>query len=267
MTAAGVRCAVLGSPINHSLSPVLHRAAYAELGLDWTYTAIECQADELAAFVLGLDESWRGLSLTMPLKEAALPLLDTWSVEVERTGAANTLLLERDGERTGLNTDVTGFVDALAEAGLSQLDSVVILGTGATARSAAVAAGSLGVSRLTVLGRRPEAAESVLATAGVDGQVADLSEGSLAADLVISTLPAGIADSLVDRIPAGPSLLFDVVYADWPTSLATEWVRAGAPALGGLELLLHQAYAQFTAMTGLPAPRSAMRAAALLAHG
>lgn len=202
----------------------------------------------------------------MPLKEAALPLLDTWSVDVELTGAANTLLLEPDGGRTGLNTDVPGFLGALAEAGVRQVDSMVILGTGATARSAAAAARSLGVRRLAVVGRRPAAAESVLAvTEAAEGVVVDWEHAELDADLVISTVPPGVADALVEHVPAGPGWLFDVVYAEWPTPLATAWVRSGAAALGGLELLLHQAFAQVTAMTGLPAPQAAMRQAAAAA--
>ncbi len=258
-----MRCAVLGSPVSHSLSPALHRAAYSALGLDWTYTAVECAADELAGFVATRDNSWRGLSLTMPLKEAALPLLDTWSVDVEATGAANTLLFEPDGGRTGLNTDVAGFLGALAEAGVGGVESLVILGTGATARSAAAAARSLGVRRLAVVGRRPAAAESVLAVAAADeGVIVDWEHAELDADLVISTVPTGVADGLVERVPASPGWLFDVVYDAWPTPLATAWVRSGAAALSGLELLLHQAFAQVTAMTGRPAPQSAMREAA-----
>ena len=268
MTSNSVQCAVLGQPVSHSLSPVLHRAAYSALGLDWSYSAIECGADGLAQFVQGLDSSWRGLSLTMPLKEAALPLLDTWSVEVELTGAANTLLLEPDGGRTGLNTDVAGFVGALAEAGVRQVDSMTILGTGATARSAAAAARSLGVKRLEVVGRRPAAADDVLAVAGAaEGASVEWERAGLDSDLVISTVPPGVADVLMERIPASPGWLFDVIYAGWPTPFATAWVRTGAAALGGLELLLHQAFAQVTAMTGLPAPRTAMREAAAGAAG
>jgi shikimate dehydrogenase len=259
---------VLGSPISHSLSPALHRAAYSALGLAWTYSAVECSADDLPRFVASLDDSWRGLSLTMPLKEAVLPLLDTWSVDVDRTGAANTLLLETDGGRTGLNTDVSGFVDALAEAGVRQAKSMVILGTGATARSAAAAARSLGVQRLAVVGRRPTSAAAVLEVAAVEDCLSvDWDRAQLDADLVISTVPPGVADGLIERVPASPGWLFDVVYADWPTPLATAWVRTGAAVLGGMDLLLHQAFAQVTAMTGLPAPQAAMRVAAAQATG
>src|SRR5438874_13146920 len=137
-----MRAAVLGSPIAHSLSPVLHRAAYALLGLDWTYEAVECTADRLAAFVDGLDGQWAGLSLTMPLKTAVLPLLDTADSTVARAGAANTLVL-REGRRDGANTDVPGLVAALSERDAAASHAAV-LGGGATARSAVVSRAEIG---------------------------------------------------------------------------------------------------------------------------
>ena len=112
-----MRCAVLGDPIDHSLSPVIHRAAYAVLGLDgWQYDAVQVPSGGLAGFVDGLDPTtWRGLSLTMPLKREAVPLLGSYDEWVGATGACKTVLLEPDGSRHGLNTDVTGALMVLGE--------------------------------------------------------------------------------------------------------------------------------------------------------
>jgi len=125
------RAAVLGRPIAHSLSPALHRAAYAALGLDWSYDAVDCGPDELAALLDGLGPEWRGLSLTMPLKAAVLPLLDDVAPLAAAVAAANTVVL-RDGRRSGHNTDVHGIVAALAEVGVTSVSRAVVLGGGAT---------------------------------------------------------------------------------------------------------------------------------------
>jgi len=129
------RCAVLGSPIAHSLSRAMHRAAYAALGLDWQYDAYEVEEAELAGFVAGLGQDVRGLSLTMPLKRVALDLVDTVDPVAELIGAANTMLLEPDGSRSAHNTDVPGLVNAFAERGITAAESAVVLGGGATAAS------------------------------------------------------------------------------------------------------------------------------------
>ena len=133
------RAAVCGSPIRHSLSPVLHDAAYRALGLtNWTYGRIHIEAEELAEWVHSLDDSWRGLSLTMPLKEAAFAVAHTVSEVAEAVGAINTLVRDDDGW-SGHNTDVYGIVRALAEAGVTDITHAVVVGSGATARSALAA--------------------------------------------------------------------------------------------------------------------------------
>ncbi|MGH3472325.1 MAG: shikimate dehydrogenase family protein, partial [Nocardioidaceae bacterium] len=143
-------CGVLGSPIAHSLSPALHLAAYRALGLDWDYEAHDVDVDRLAGFVRGLSAQWRGLSLTMPLKQAAVGLCD----EVEPPGrllrSVNTLVLDDSGSRIGHNTDVSGFVTALVAAGAGELTSAVVVGAGATARSALAALAELGSHRVVV---------------------------------------------------------------------------------------------------------------------
>ena len=145
MPSAVTRCAVLGSPIAHSLSPVLHRAAYAELGLDWTYEAIEVKEDGLEVFLDDLTDEWRGLSLTMPLKRVALDLVDQRSEVAATVGSVNTILLGRDhGRGSGDNTDVPGARAALSEQGLDGARTARIVGGGATAASIAHALATLG---------------------------------------------------------------------------------------------------------------------------
>ena len=266
-----MKAAVLGSPIAHSLSPVLHHAGYAALGLDdWTYTAIECAEAGLPALLDSCGPGWAGLSLTMPLKRAVLPLLDTVDPVATATGGANTVVFD-DGRRHGYNTDVAGMVAALAEAGVTAPTSAVILGAGATACSAVAALRDLGLTTVTVAVRDPARAGALRSVADRLGlavtlePLADRGAGQLPPpDLLISTLPAGAADFLVEGWVAGvpaPACVFDVVYAPWPTRLARAMREAGATVVGGFELLLHQAGGQFELMTGQGAPLEAMRRA------
>jgi shikimate dehydrogenase len=146
------RAAVLGHPIGHSRSPILHRAAYRALGLSWTYDAIDMTSDAIVDFVTSRGHEWVGLSLTMPLKESVLPALTHVSPVVELTHAANTVVFEANA-RWGHNTDVSGMVGALAEAGIVGLDSVGILGSGATARSSLVALAELGARDVVMVAR------------------------------------------------------------------------------------------------------------------
>lgn len=252
------RAAVLGRPVGHSLSPLLHRAAYAALGLDWTYDAVEVGAAELSAFVAGLDAQWVGLSLTMPLKEAVLPLLDDAAPLVGQVAAANTVVLSA-GRLTGHNTDVHGVVAALREAGLTTARAALVLGGGATARSAIAALALLGVRR-PVLAVRSEPVETLAAAArlGVQPVVVDLDDMVVgAADVVVSTLPPGAADPWADRL-AGAPVLLDVAYGSEPSLLAQ---RCRGSVVDGTRMLLHQAAAQVELMTGRPAPVGAMDAA------
>jgi shikimate dehydrogenase len=270
-----MRAAVLGSPVAHSLSPVLHRAAYAYLGLRWRYDAIECDAAHLAGFVAGLTGDWAGLSLTMPLKAAVLPLADSVDAAAVAAGAANTLVL-RDGRRAAANTDVPGMVAALAEhaVGPSSAGSVAVLGAGATARSAVVSLAAAGWTAVDVAARRPEAAAPLVRTGaavGTEVRVGGWADAAelLAYDLVVSTVPAGAADALAARVPSGPRVLFDVLYEPWPTPLAAAWSAAGGTVVGGLDLLVQQAAGQVRLMTGCDVPEAelvaVMRPAGLVA--
>jgi shikimate dehydrogenase len=260
-----MRAAVLGWPIAHSLSPTLHRAAYAALGLDWQYDGIAVASGELEAFVRALGPEWAGLSLTMPLKQEVLPLLHERSRLVEITGAANTVVV-RKGELTGHNTDVAGMVSALREAGIEHVDRAAVIGAGATAASAVVALHDLGCHQVRVLARstaRARVLEPVAAAVGVElrfGELHPLEIEDRWPQLVISTVPAGAVDDWPND-PTGEVPLLDVVYVPWPTPLAAAYLTAGATVVGGAEMLLHQAAAQVELMTGRQAPLEAMRAA------
>lgn len=262
--------AVVGSPISHSLSPVLHRAAYRALGLDdWIYWGLEVNVEQLPAFVEGLDQTWVGLSLTMPLKEAVLDLADEVSWAAQVTTSANTLLL--DGRRAH-NTDVDGLRVALQRAGFDAAPgfSGTIAGAGATARSAVAAMHQLGAGQVHLLARRPGNAAPAVRTAdliGVDLRVHPFDDTEhLGADLVIATVPSGVADHLAKRTPASPGWLLDVVYSPWPTVFAGGWSRRGGHIVSGLEMLLAQAERQVELMTGSPAPTDVMRAALPTTH-
>lgn len=262
------RAAVLGSPIRHSLSPLLHTAAYAALGLTgWHYGAVECDEPNLPAFLKRLGPEWVGLSLTMPLKRVALQVADEISPLSRAVGAANTLLLGPAGHPwRAENTDVAGIRTALREAGLQRVETAVILGAGGTAQATLAALRDLGATQPVVLVRDPTRAAALYAAAerlGVHPTVqgglphTDLPE----AEVIISTLPPGAADPLAAQRWVGRPVVLDVVYSPWPTRLAAAARAAGCRAVGGTAVLLHQAAAQVELMTGHAAPLEAMRRA------
>ncbi|MER5808718.1 shikimate dehydrogenase [Streptomyces sp. NPDC002033] len=263
-----IRAAVLGSPIEHSLSPVLHRAAYRELGLgDWSYDRFEIDEAALPGFVAGLGPEWAGLSLTMPLKRAVIPLLDAVSDTAAAVEAVNTVVLTRDGRRLGDNTDVPGIVAALNERGVEKVPAAAVLGAGATASSALAALGRICTGEVTAYVRSAARAAEMREWGerlGVTVRTADWSRAAeaLAAPLVIATTPAGATDFLAEAVPKTPGTLFDVLYDPWPTALAAAWTGRGGTLLGGLDLLVHQAVLQVEQMTGAArGPLAAMRAA------
>ncbi|MFD7580961.1 shikimate dehydrogenase [Kitasatospora sp. NPDC059817] len=261
--------AILGSPIGQALSPVLHRAAYGELGLDWTYRAIDCMPDDLPGFLAGLDGTWAGLSLTMPLKRTAVPLLHEVTDTVRATGTANTVTI-RDGRLRGENTDVTGMLHALREVGVTRVGSACVLGAGATAATALAVLHTLGCTEATALARdtaRTGDLEGAAARLGIPLRVRPWNEAKrhLAAELVVSALPPGAADPLAPGWPAAGNTLLDVVYRPWPTHLAQTAGRAGSTVIAGLPMLIHQAARQVELQTGHQAPVAAMRHAAMRA--
>ena len=263
-----MRAAVLGSPVAHSKSPLLHRAAYAALGLDWTYDAVEVRSADLAGFLDGLGPEWAGLSLTMPLKQVVLPLLDEQDALVATTGSANTVVL-RDGRRVGHNTDVHGIVAALREVGVEHVHRAAVIGTGATAASALAALHDLGAHQVRVLGRDPAKVEALRVVAdalGVELRAAELHPLELEdrwPQVVVSTVPAGALEAFAaESSPGGEvPVLLDVVYDPWPTPLAAAYARAGGTVVPGTAMLLHQAGEQVRLMTGLEPPLGVMRSA------
>ncbi|NEN06306.1 shikimate dehydrogenase [Diaminobutyricibacter tongyongensis] len=275
--AAPRRLAVLGSPIAHSKSPALHAAAYAALGLDWSYEAVEVAEDALPAFIdaCARDAEWRGLSLTMPLKQAVIPLLNDTDRVASVTGAANTVLFddseaavaelaphdaetESDGEHDGasvvirgFNTDVAGIVRALAAAGLTSARYVLILGGGATAASAMVAAAELGAEKVVVAARSLERSvwlEPLAHSLGLMIAIRSLGQADRTLDvpdLVVSTLPAGAgADVLFTDSTRRRATLLDVSYDPWPSTFARAWAGVGGTVVSGLAMLTHQALLQ-----------------------
>ncbi|GGU01704.1 shikimate dehydrogenase [Streptomyces coeruleorubidus] len=266
--AAPRRAAVLGSPIAHSLSPALHRAAYEELGLTgWTYERFEVDEAALPGFFETLGPEWAGLSLTMPLKRAVIPLLDGISETAASVEAVNTVVLTPDGRRTGDNTDVPGMVAALREHGIDKVEAAAILGAGATASSALAALSRVCPGEIAVYVRSEARAAEMRQWAErleVSVRIADWAdaEQALHAPLVISTTPAGATDALARSVPERPTALFDVLYDPWPTALAARWSAYGGAVVSGLDLLVHQAVLQVEQMTGrAPAPLDAMRKA------
>lgn len=257
-----MQCAVLGSPIEHSLSPVLHRAAYAYLGLDWTYQRHRVTDADLRAFVEGCDESWRGLSLTMPLKQVALELGRADPV-AELVGAANTLIFDADGRRV-YNTDVAGLVLALRAAGVDKIQSAVILANGATARSSLASLAELGCTAVQIMARTPARAESLRPLAnrvGITLQIVAWDAAIPDSDVVVSTATAKAADALADDVAASAPVIFDVIYDPWPTRLAGVATATGCRVLSGLDLLVHQAVLQVELMTGASVPAEVLTAA------
>lgn len=253
-SAPARRLFVLGSPIEHSLSPALHRAAYTALGLDWRYDAVQVSSGGLPAFLESRGADWLGLSLTMPLKHEVQAHLDGVDRVAAQTGSVNTVLFgEADGRRTlqGFNTDVTGLVRALAEAGVRRAVHVTLLGAGATAASALVAAAELGAEMVDVLVRTPAKAAHLIELGQSLGVVVtvfpltDLPDPARVSELVISTLPGGSAPGA--EFPAAlrrQALMFDVSYSPWPSALARSWSSVGGAAASGEGMLLHQALIQ-----------------------
>jgi shikimate dehydrogenase len=268
--AAPRRAAVLGHPVAHSLSPSLHRAAYAALGLDdWRYDAFDVTEEGLPGFVADLDGTWAGLSLTMPLKQTVIPLLDHIEPLAQVVGAVNTVLLQGSGGSrvlVGANTDVHGLVQALGE-GLqgAPVTTAAVIGAGATASSTLAALAQLGCTSPVVYVRAMSRAGALMRAAhrmgvtpvfrSLDAAAADIGRAAV----VVSTLPPHAADTLAAAL-AGPvdGVLLDVAYDPRPTGLSTAWAAAGGVVVGGERMLLHQAAEQVRLMTGHAGPVDAM---------
>lgn len=272
MTA--LRAAVLGHPIGHSKSPALHRAAYGLLGIDLDYGAFDLTAEQLPAFAARVrsEPGWRGLSVTMPLKAAFVPLVDRVEGLAAELGVLNTVVVDAgpDGPvLIGYNTDVAGITEAFRHAGLARVADPVVIGAGNTALAAVAALHQLGAQRIEFLVRnasRSGEAASLAHRLGLSVSVSPLSGGAArlsAADAVVSTLPPlaadGIADELARLAPADDGarhVLLDVAYDPWPSRLSAAWEARGGLVLHGLEMLVYQAVEQIVLFTGREDARS-----------
>ncbi|ALG84732.1 shikimate dehydrogenase [Gordonia phthalatica] len=270
MTGTARRAAVLGSPVAHSKSPALHRAAYAALGLEgWTYDALDTDADQLPDRVGNAGSEWIGFSVTMPCKFAALAFADERTRRAELVGSANTLVRIDGGWRADC-TDIDGMTGALVEVGVpATADRAVVIGAGGTARPTIAALADAGITEVAVVARSADRARGVLDLAGEFGITARvigfesgtvLRDACTEADVTVSTVPAPAAAVLAPSVSAAARFV-DVIYDPWPTPLAAAVAEAGGTVVGGLVMLLNQAYSQVEQFTGLPAPKAAMAAA------
>lgn len=259
-----MRCAVLGDPIAHSLSPTLHRAGYAEVGLDWQYDAIRVTVEEFPAFILGCGPEWRGLSLTMPHKRSAMSFTHGSVTDRARlAGGVNTLVLT-DAGLLADNTDLPGAVAAIRERYDGSVTAGTVLGGGATAASTGLALCELGAGTVRILARTPQRAESAAQAIAAHPsrprvEVMSLAEADVVGEVVVSTIPAAAQDAGVVARCADVPVVFEVIYDPWPTPLAA--AAEDRVLVGGLDLLVHQAVLQFELFTGVSGPLAAMRAA------
>jgi shikimate dehydrogenase len=237
---------VLGSPISHSRSPALHRAAIAALGIDATYGSTDVSSAELPRFIESLDDTWDGLSLTMPLKQTVRPLLVAECPISTLTGAVNTAVRGQDGWE-GINTDVWGASTAIRQHGVAKLRRAILLGAGATASSLVVALHDLGVETLAIVARdssRTVEARELAQNLGMEAHTALFGQTLDSSDILVSSLPsdAVLTSDAIECLDA--ELLFDVVYEPWPSALGKEWAARGLESISGLHMLLWQAVRQ-----------------------
>jgi len=275
--------AVIGHPVAHSLSPVMHAANFAALGFDGSYGRFDVEEGELAGFFAKCRaEGYLGVNVTVPHKMAVIPLLDSLDVSVERYGACNTVLFGEDGRMTGFNTDVAGFLDTLAMHGLSvRGKNVLVLGCGGAGSALALCAAFEGAAQVSIAARSAAStdalaekfrsagfAANVLAhprSPGLDGRADVWGESALRADLVVNATPLGLKPGDEPVLPksafrAGQFVL-DIIptRAFPPTAAAAK--EAGAIAADGLDFLVSQGAKSFEIWTGLEADRKAMRSA------
>lgn len=253
-----IRAAVLGSPISHSLSPALHRAAYEALGIEGRYEAIDVSAKHLRGFVSGMDDSWTGLSLTMPLKEEILKIADEIEPIALKIRSANTLVRSAKGWRAS-TTDVNGFIQALASHVSEDTQAVTILGSGATARAAVAALDGPG-KRITVI-HRSKNREGAMRDAASLATMKFLEWGAdlVESDVLINATPSEVADPYAERLHGRVSGIFmEALYNPWPTKMLQKWRTLDGLAIDGLELLVHQGIDQVELMSGLKVNRASL---------
>lgn len=258
---------MIGSPISHSKSPLLHTAAYQALGIDISYDRLEASEPDAARLneMLRHEPGWVGLSCTMPMKQALIPFLDSVSERVSVLGVLNTVVVSRDAQGkvslSGENTDVDGLIKAIAAMGAHRLERVAIFGAGNTAFAAIMAMAEAGAQHIDFVVRSVERAASAVKLAkkfGVSAQALPTNEFAqhvASFDAAISTLPPRAADSFVAdlglaRLTAGTPLM-DVTYDPWPSALAQAWRSNGGEVASGLTMLLYQAVEQVKLFSGV----------------
>ncbi|MFM1825712.1 MAG: hypothetical protein RLZZ37_347 [Actinomycetota bacterium] len=256
---------VAGYPIEHSLSPLIHKAGYKALGLDWNYEKYLLKEDELFNFVNNRDKNLVGLSLTMPLKEKAIEISDVVTELAKKAKSANTLIF-KDGKIYSGNTDIYGIVQALKTNKKLDLSNPAIIGSGATARSAVLALKNLQAKSVMVCARNESTLTEISDLANsleITCQIINWNDLAKAmnASTLISTLPSQAMDKFAALGPENPGTLLDIAYDPWPSKVAMEWIFRRGFVVSGLEMLLHQACMQFELMTGFKAPITQMRQA------
>ncbi|MDH5335304.1 MAG: shikimate dehydrogenase [Nitrospira sp.] len=267
-------CGVIGNPVGHSLSPAIHNAAFRKLGLNFVYLAWQVEAIGEAIKGLRALGNFRGASVTIPHKVAAIPFLDHVETTAQKIGAINTIVAEK-GELTGYNTDATGALRALREGGVELKGRrIVVLGSGGAARAIAVAlAAESGTEKLTLLGiedaERTRLAQDIRSTTAVTVEDSYLDESTLrrvlpAAHILIHCTPVGMSPKAeatcvpASLLHAGLSVM-DIVYNPLETRLLKDAKHVGCKTIPGLEMFLNQAVAQFELWTNQPAPVDVMR--------
>ncbi len=281
ITGATQICGIIGDPIEHTMSPVMHNAAFRQLGMDWAYLPFRVGQETVGRAIEGVKAlNIRGLNVTIPHKTAVIPYLDGLDPAAERMGAVNTIVND-NGKLTGYNTDAAGFLKALRENNIEPRGaSIVVLGAGGASRGISFLLAENGAD-LTILNRRPERAEDLagqISTAtrtGVKALALDEANLSLAlekADVLVNTTKVGMIPD-VDRTPVPAGRLrsglavFDIVYNPLKTRLLADAGAAGALTIGGFEMLVWQGALAFTLWTGQAAPVDLMRKTAREALG
>ena len=252
-----INAAVLGSPISHSLSPRLHMSAYKHLNISGKYGSFDVPAGSLGEFLSDKTKDWTGFSLTMPLKEEVLSVAEVIDPLVKRIQSGNTLI--RQGNSWSLHsTDVLGFQNAWYKENSSKPKTVLIVGSGATARAAAAAFDDAKTS-ISVLHRNSEREASMhgsVNTATMKFLPWQFTNGFYESDLVINTTPKAVLDSFAHELSHKPNgTFFDVIYNPWPTQFASAWTNAGSPVISGLDLLIAQGIEQIRLFTGIDIDR------------
>ena len=254
---------LLGQPVNHSLSPIMHNAAYEEMGLDWCYVAIPCDKAELETVTRALRVvDCKGLNVTIPHKQEVLKACNTLTSIANDIQAVNTLIPEKNNQWIGANTDVEGFVIPLKDHNLID-KSVVVIGCGGSARAVVMGLNNLNVKKITIIGRNETSldifvknmsklsTEKKISIEGINSKKLNVSQYIEEASLIVNTTPIGMNKNTTEeeRIPLGhkiwenlsnTTILYDLIYTPRPTN----WLKLGQQkncfTIDGLDMLVEQ---------------------------